>query len=136
MANVTLQQIRDFFIGENKYTVANSTQTVIYDRINGTPIRYVKAGDTIGQVIDINSSGEWGLLKGGGWIKFSNDMYTYIRTYKNPVNEDLPKQVLEGVGVVGEGLFSGAQFLARFSPVIIVALLFFIAYVYFKPVKA
>lgn len=130
----SLQQIRDFFIGDNKYTVANRSQTPIYDRINGTILKYVDAGKTIGKVIDVNSSGQWGLLHGGGWIKFTDDMYTYIRTGGDVVVIDKAKEVAEkigeGVSNVATGVFNTTKLLKYLMPVLIVGLLVYLVMFY------
>lgn len=124
-------QARDFFVGPGKFT-KNTKGTYIYSKPGSSPISTVKANDTIGKVIGVNSTGTWGQLENGNWIFLENSMYTVILTVEPP------KSVGDAVGreAVNVVKFSVGQIFDFIPKWVVVAVVIGVILYVFVEVKA
>lgn len=67
---MTIDELKSFFIGKDKY-IKHTKDIGLYKNPGEAYYAVVKAGDTIGKVVGLNSKGNWAKLESGAWVSLA-----------------------------------------------------------------
>lgn len=108
----TIQEIKNFFIGDKKFT-KSTVDTPVYHNPGEAAFKTVNANDTIGKVEGVNTKGNWLKLRddqynpGGGWVLLSDHMYTTILNVEAPASKTnaVTREAEKAVKYVASGVW-------------------------------